>query len=179
MKHIGDMLATGDVAPDLINQGLEISHVQMAPDFRCVNVHWSSSIESVDTEALEKKLKSAAGHLQNKLTSLRVIGIVPPINFVKNVRLLVGREVENRLKNVDFGEGYVPTYSRNVMKKSDTVLHTSLSESIKAQIFENEQDETEVTRSQDEIEFEFPTMRHDTMTLNHHRIMTKVSFYEI
>ncbi|KAL7303075.1 hypothetical protein TKK_0004291 [Trichogramma kaykai] len=171
MSHICELMATGTVAEQLLGRGIEITHVKVAPDFRVVNVFWHAKKNSNVSESTEKLLQTAAGHLQHELTQLRVIGIVPPINFVRNRYIGATAEVEERLAEVDFGEDFVP--NAHLSKNKSPILETSLEPEIKAKL-------TEVDRStidpEDEslYDIQIPEMEHCVMGFNHETIMKKL-----
>lgn len=54
----------------------------MAPDFNKVNVFWAARGTENDA-VVERILKKSAGQLRQELTTLRVMGVVPHINFIK------------------------------------------------------------------------------------------------
>lgn len=54
----------------------------VTPDFKGVNVFWIAKGTEND-ETLEKLLTKNAGALRHELSQLRVMGVVPKINFVK------------------------------------------------------------------------------------------------
>jgi ribosome-binding factor A len=56
----------------------------VAPDFNKVNVFWLARGTEND-EMVEKILKRSAGQLRHELSELRVMGVVPYIEFVKGI----------------------------------------------------------------------------------------------
>lgn len=56
----------------------------MAPDFNKVNVFWLARGTEND-ETVENILKRTAGQLRHELSELRVMGVVPHIEFVKGI----------------------------------------------------------------------------------------------
>jgi ribosome-binding factor A len=56
----------------------------VAPDFNKVNVFWLVKGTESD-EVVEKILKRSAGQLRHELSELRVMGVVPHIEFVKGI----------------------------------------------------------------------------------------------
>lgn len=56
----------------------------MAPDFNKLNVFWLARGTENDTE-IERILKRSSGKLRHELSQLRVIGVVPHIEFVKGI----------------------------------------------------------------------------------------------
>lgn len=167
MKHITDLMATGEVAPSLVGKGIEISHVKVAPDFGVIDVFWFAQNEADASENIEDTLKKSAGQLQHELSGLRIIGMVPPIKFVRNRRYGVIKEVEERLSKVDYGEDYIPTtfIQRNFVPS----LETTLSPQVKAQLAE-----LNVEKENEDDEIEIPEMRQDTLGFDHSKILKKV-----
>jgi len=184
MKHITDLMATGEVAPSLIGRGIEVTHVSIAPDFTAINVYWIAQNNKNANEETEKVLRIAGGHLQHELTQLRVIGKVPPIYFVKNKQYNLLREVEDRLATVDFGEDFEPT--AHIMRTNNTpILRTTVSEKIKKQLekmekesnnkdIDNIENKEEVEEDEDAYEIQVPEMRQNIMGFDHEYVLTKV-----
>jgi ribosome-binding factor A len=82
MKHITDLLSTGEYSSEFSGYGIEINRVQISPDYMALNVFWVARNAQND-EIVEKLLKKNAGFLRHELSSLRVMGVVPIIQFVK------------------------------------------------------------------------------------------------
>lgn len=59
--------------------------MKVTPDFQTVNVFWVCKGDSTDAQT-EELLNKIGGPLRAELSSLRVMGIVPYINFVKGKR---------------------------------------------------------------------------------------------
>lgn len=58
----------------------------MAPDFKCINVFWIAKGNDTD-EVVEKLLEENACALRHELSQLKVIGVVPMIQFLKGLTL--------------------------------------------------------------------------------------------
>ncbi|XP_058788655.1 uncharacterized protein LOC131662766 [Phymastichus coffea] len=171
MKYITDFMATGEVGSKLVNKGIEISHVNVASDFSVVHVYWFSQSGNITDGSVQKLLHESAGHLQHELSQLRVIGIVPPINFIKNKQYSVVKEVEELLAKVDFGEDYTPT--AHIMNAKVPTLETSLSAELKTKIFKV--DGTNCNSNNNEIyKFVIPEMRQDVMGFDHSKVMERI-----
>ncbi|XP_069675681.1 putative ribosome-binding factor A, mitochondrial isoform X2 [Periplaneta americana] len=154
MRHITDMMATGEVASDIVGRGIQISRVQVAPDFNKINVFWlTKGIESDDE--VEAILKQSAGQLRHELTQLHVIGVVPRIEFIKDKQYAKLVEVDRILATADFGEDYVP-----VNAGYSFTLNTKLP--------------SEIEHHSEVPERPLPPMRMDVLGLKHDEIMTKV-----
>lgn len=127
MKHITDLMATGENAEKFANYGIEINRVctytvndiaisykiygnifqvKVTPDFKLVQVFWGSKNIETD-DVISSLLSKNAGAIRSELTQLRVIGVVPKIMFCKDKQLATLVELEKRLEIADFGEDYV------------------------------------------------------------------------
>lgn len=96
VEHITSLLATGEVSPEFLGMGIQISRVKITSDFSAVNVYWFASGTQRD-EAIEELLKKTGGHLRHLLSQLRVIGMVPPIHFFPDKTFSKLQEVEGLL----------------------------------------------------------------------------------
>ncbi|XP_043476075.1 uncharacterized protein LOC122507437 [Leptopilina heterotoma] len=170
MKHITDLMATGEVAPELVGRGIDVSQVNITTDLQYVNVYWHSRFDPSFNEATEKILHSSEGLLQHKLSQLRVISIVPPIRFIKDRRLFFLNEIDRRLSEINFDEDFEPTDT--VSRKCESVIFTELSPEAKSEIAQfnvaNENEEI------DDCSVDLPEMRHDVLGLNCSSIMNKI-----
>jgi ribosome-binding factor A len=115
MKHITDLLSTGEYSSEFSAYGIEINRVQISPDYMALNVFWVARNAQND-EIVEKLLKKNAGFLRHELSSLRVMGVVPIIQFVKDKHFSKIVEVESRLAKADFGEDHIPTEMATKLK---------------------------------------------------------------
>jgi len=120
MEHISSLMATGDVTPELMGLGITISQVKISSDFSKVNVYWVASGTEKDL-TIEPLLLKAGFALRYALTQLRVIGMVPPIEFVKDKTFSKIVEVQTLLEKCDFGEDFVPTSPRNYFSPSKSL----------------------------------------------------------
>lgn len=167
MGHITDMMSTGEIEPEILKRHIEISHIKVTADFKLINVFWEdNSDEESDTEEL---LKKCAVELRHQLSQLRVIGNVPPIQFVKCRGGRMLKEVEHRLKTLNFEDDYVcSTYP-------DTIHHT-----VTASVSSNNDEEQEAGKEnnlEDPFSVSIPVMRQDVFGLDHYRIMSKVHLF--
>lgn len=168
MRNITDLMATGSMAEELLGNGIQISRVKVTPDFNQVNVYWATGGGSVDTD-MEKLLRRAVGYIKHELSQLRVIGVVPHISFVRDIKMSKISEVEELLKTIDFGEDYQPTDQASRLKTSELELHHSLSAEIVEKINELDADNLDGDNN-----FKFPEMRNDVYGLDHSGIMQRV-----
>ncbi|XP_071875436.1 uncharacterized protein [Bombus fervidus] len=160
MKYITDLMSTGEIVPEVLNKNIEISHVKVTADFKLINVFWiDNNTEKTDVEEL---LQKCAFQLRHELSQLRVIGVVPPIQFVKCKGTSILREVEQKLKIMDFGEDHISSPYPDAIQQTITASETHDAN----QNLENvEHDNLSVT---------LPVMRHDVFGLDHFRIMSQI-----
>ncbi|XP_026763310.1 putative ribosome-binding factor A, mitochondrial [Galleria mellonella] len=165
MKQITDIMSTGTVSMDIVGRGIEISKVQITPDLQTVNVYWVCKGDSTDDET-ESTLKKIAGVLRHELSTLRVMGEVPYIVFVKDKQEALITDLDRRLAIADYGEDYQTTELGHLLKTEFT-LDTKLSPEMKAKI---KQLEDESPLSQEPI----PEMTHNVYGLDHAKIMSRL-----
>ncbi|PZC83766.1 hypothetical protein B5X24_HaOG206923 [Helicoverpa armigera] len=165
MKQITDMLSTGTVSMDVVGRGIEISKVNVTPDLNAVNVFWVCKGDASDDET-EKLLNKVAGGLRHELSTLRVMGEIPYIVFVKDKQETHLIDLDRRLALADYGEDYVPT-DMGHMLKSEFVLNTKLSPEVKAKIKKLE-DDLPI------FEEPIPEMTHNVYGLDHSKIMSRL-----
>ncbi|CAG5048877.1 unnamed protein product [Parnassius apollo] len=165
MKYITDIMSTGTVAMNIVGKGIEISKVRVTPDFLTVNVFWVCKGDSTDEET-ESLLNSVAGALRHELSTLRVMGEVPYIVFVKDRQEAQVADLQRRLAKADYGEDYTPTEMGHLLKTEFT-LDTKLSPEMKAKISQLEDD---LPISEDPI----PEMTHNVYGLDHASILSRL-----
>lgn len=174
VEQITGLLATGEVSPGFLGLGIQISKVQIIPDFSSVHVFWYASGTENDT-TIEKLLEETAGHLRHTLTQLRVIGIVPPIRFFRDSTFSKLQEVETLLSRCDFGPHFVPTLASISIraqkvpgeKRNSEGVDEPLSNDETVKLFDDE------TRPLTDI----MEMRHDILGIKHDLIMSSVRKY--
>ncbi|XP_012056395.1 PREDICTED: uncharacterized protein LOC105619489 [Atta cephalotes] len=164
MQHITDMISMGQES-DIIKESIEITHVKITQDFKRINVFYIPSNNNnapVDQEALQKY----AGIIRHELSQLRIIGVVPPIYFVENKLYCREKEIEKRLAMITFEE------DSEILSKQmesdmpdvsgvDQILHK------KSVVNDNSK--------RDEFYIQLPTMKHDVLGLDHHKIMSRIT----
>ncbi|CAD1474380.1 unnamed protein product, partial [Heterotrigona itama] len=160
MEHITDLMSTGEISTEILDRNIEITHVRITVDFKLINIYWTNnSTEKSNTEEL---LNHCAFTLRHKLSQLRVIGMVPPIQFVKCKGINVLREVEEKLKTLEFDKNHVSTPYPNA-------IHHIVSAS---KICDNNED---VQNDEDDnFKVIVPVMKHDVFGLDHFQIMSKI-----
>ena len=160
MEHITDLMSTGEISIEILDRNIEITHVRITADFKFINVYWvDNSTEKSNTEEL---LKQCAFRLRHELSQLRVIGMVPPVQFVKCKGISVLREVEEKLKTLEFDKNHISS------PYPDAIHHTVSA----SKICDNNED---VQNGEDDnFKVIVPVMRHDVFGLDHFQIMSKV-----
>lgn len=115
MKHITDLMSTGETADVLVGRGLQVSHVKVSADFNYVNVFWSTTTTTATaksddstTDELEAVLRLVAGQLRHELSQLRLMGEVPRIQFVRDRHMYSEAHIDALLARADFGPDYEP-----------------------------------------------------------------------
>ncbi|XP_050484968.1 putative ribosome-binding factor A, mitochondrial [Bombus huntii] len=160
MKYITDLMSTGEIVPEILNKNIEISHVKVTADFKFINVYWiDNNTENTDIVEL---LQKCASQLRHELSQLRVIGVVPPIKFVKCKGTSILREVEQKLKIMDFGEDHVSSPYPDAIQQIITASGTS---DVNQNVENVENNNFSIT---------LPVMRHDVFGLDHFRIMSQI-----
>ncbi|XP_048483754.1 putative ribosome-binding factor A, mitochondrial [Plutella xylostella] len=165
MKHITDLMSSGSSSVDIVGRGIEISKVKISPDLQRVNIFWvcKGDTSDEDTEAL---LSRMAGPIRHELSTLRLMGEVPYIVFVKDRLEAQIVDLDRRLARADFGEDYAPTELGHLLK-TDFTLATKLSPEMKAKI---KQLEDEMPIEEEPI----PEMTHNVFGLEHDKIMNRL-----
>ncbi|KAG5681833.1 hypothetical protein PVAND_011241 [Polypedilum vanderplanki] len=169
MKNVTDLMATDLFAEELYGYGLQISNVKVDNDFKKMNIFWIASDMREDGK-IEKILKSIAGPLRHELSVLRLMGEVPQINFVKDRMHMKTAEIDAVLKHADFGDDFVPT-DPTLFLKSEPMLEMKMPEEMKQKLKEFE---SSVDLEEEEIEEDMPPMRHDSLGIDHAKIMNKI-----
>ncbi|XP_012228551.1 putative ribosome-binding factor A, mitochondrial [Linepithema humile] len=167
MEHITDQISMGEVS-DIINRGIEITHVKITADFKCVNVFWTYSDNNASSLVTEEELQRCAKIIRHELSQLRVIGVVPPIQFVQNKQSFIEKEVEEKLaiiaceKDIDESSLY-PDEIQSAVSHVNAINQTL--------------QEEPVSNNDSKIEphLQLPVMRHDVLGLDHHRIMSRIT----
>lgn len=109
MKHITDLLSTGEASEAVLGRGLEVSHVKVAAAFNYVNVFWRAKGSVQTDDEMEAILRRASGNIRHELSQLRLMGEVPRINFVRDRQQATHAEVQDLLDRADYGEDFEPS----------------------------------------------------------------------
>lgn len=164
MKHITDLMSTGEVAPNLLGETLQISRVQVVHGFRNVNIYWFSNNDKEDEAVIEKMLLKTATQLRHKLCQLNVLGNVPKLNFVRDKQYSMLAEIDKKLAIADFGED--DEFSESELESEQKQLPETCSETSELNT---------VDESKDDVNEAFiPQMKNDILGLNHYSIMSKI-----
>lgn len=103
--------------------------VSVTPDYKLIQVFWVAMDKEKD-DIIAELLTRSARDIRHELTQLRVIGVVPKIEFFKDKNALRILELEKRLEVADFGEDYLPPDPAERLK-SKLELNLSLDPKIK------------------------------------------------
>lgn len=164
MRYITDLMVNGDCSSVFLGHKIEISGVEITPDFNCINIYWIGKGTEAD-HVIDDLLNKNTGALRHELAQLKVVGVIPMLKFIKDKKYAQIVEVERLLAKADFGD-YVPA---DVTSKLKTQLE--LTTNIKPQIIE------EITALENESEIEekpLPPMTFDTLGLNRQEIVEKI-----
>ncbi|XP_034949013.1 uncharacterized protein [Chelonus insularis] len=176
MKHITDLMAVGEIATQTLGRGIEISRVNFTNDFKVVRVYWFSSYTDIldETTAILEKISYK---LRHQLTQLKVIGVMPLIQFVLDTQLMKYVELEKRFLEADYGDDYVPKIK--VAPKRQLTLFTQLPKEVQERI--RKMNSTEEISNNNELEdddeiydVDLPPMKHDTLGFDHSVIMSTI-----
>lgn len=164
MERITDLMATGEVEPELLNRGIEVSHVNISPDFKIVNVYWvdHDNPGASNVTSTEQALQKCASQLRHELSQLRVIGCVPPLKFVKSKQSARIKEIERMLRIADYGADYEPS----LYQFAQTQVVTYAMQHVESENSEEPNDMFSVV---------LPVMKNDVFGLDHDRIMSKIT----
>ncbi|XP_066262311.1 putative ribosome-binding factor A, mitochondrial [Euwallacea similis] len=160
MKHVTDIMSTGQYSNQLVGYGIEVNKVKVTPDYKILNVYWVAK-ESKKQDEIDHLLKKNAGHLSHELASVMLMGKVPLIQFVK--------DVQDCLSKADFGEDFEPTNIADNFKSEIDIIMTSLKSDVKAKLQKIDK-LTETDSSPDDL----PTMAQNVLGLDHTDILKRV-----
>lgn len=156
MEHITSLVSMGAV-PDIVQEGIEITDVKITADFKYVNIYWIPSNNDIYSSVSEEVLEKYARIIRHELSQLRVIGFVPPIQFVENKKFLYQKEVERRLQMIKLDED---------SEQVELVSSSASTEDREAIVDDNSVID----------EFQLPVMRNDVLGLDYSRIMGRVIY---
>ncbi|GIX86031.1 uncharacterized protein CEXT_327571, partial [Caerostris extrusa] len=124
IRNISDVLSTGDVAPEVLGHGIEITCVKVSPCCKILNVYWQIPVGKFsDHENIATVLNMNAHKIRAELISRNVMGRVPQIFFVRDTTNSYLAAFEKALEEVekeiidDKNPGVVPDDSFYSKKK--------------------------------------------------------------
>ncbi|XP_018567592.1 uncharacterized protein LOC108908142 [Anoplophora glabripennis] len=167
MRHITDQLATGKCAEKILGYGVEINRVKVTPDYKLLKVYWLAK-GSQNDEVIDEILQRNSGLLRHELSQLRLMGVVPLIQFVKDKLYARIVELDSKLSIADFGEDHTPLNPAEKLKTEFEIL-SPLDDNIKKQLKELDETETE-----DFEELPLPPMPQNVLGLNHAIILSRI-----
>lgn len=185
MKHITDLMATGEISETILGKGLQVSRVKISQDFAYVNVFWLTSGEPGKDALLEHELQRCAGLLRHELSQLGLMGVVPRIKFVKDKLFTNMHQVEALLKDMDLtAEEENGDDDLEAKKEEIDFLTKHAAETLKQEFYGKQSTEkvsmdtkesSELSKTQAAaLDFNLPEMRHDVLGLDHKGIMLKI-----
>lgn len=102
ITNITDVLSTGDVMPELMGYGIEITGVKVSSDYQIVNIFWQTPPSAFEaSKNIETLLSMNAPKIRAELISRNVLGRVPLIYFVRDRTNAKVAAFEEALKQVD------------------------------------------------------------------------------
>ncbi|KAK5648959.1 hypothetical protein RI129_003851 [Pyrocoelia pectoralis] len=164
MRYITDLMSTGECSSAFVGHGIEINHVQITADFSCVRIYWSANSEN---EAIEDILNKNVGLLRHELAQLKVVGVIPRLQFVKDKQSARLALVDKLLAKADYGDDYVPV-DLTAKVKTELQLNTTLDPYIKLKI-----EKLEDTVANGEYD-DLPPMPNNVFGLNHAKIREQI-----
>ncbi|XP_011176746.2 uncharacterized protein LOC105208544 [Zeugodacus cucurbitae] len=175
MKHITDLLATGEASESILGRGLQVTRVKISPDFAYINVYWLGSGVPLADALLETELQRCSGRLRHELSQLMLMSEVPRIKFAREKKLSNIAQVEELLRTMDFGaDTEEPTDASAQTAGEQVPLKHNLVANLMQREFYGKNDIEETSLNEHDNEEQFPEMRHDVLGLDHRHIMSKI-----
>ncbi|XP_053951478.1 uncharacterized protein LOC128858920 [Anastrepha ludens] len=176
MKHITDLLATGEASEAVLGRGLQVTRVKISPDFACINVYWLGSGVPLNDALLETELQRCAGILRHELSQLMLMSEVPRVQFAREKKLANIAQVEQLLRTIDLSSPEEVGAGDEVVAR-EGVEHTNYN--LLANMMQREFYGKHVLDLNENVDGEaeeehFPEMRHDVLGLDHRHIMSKL-----
>ncbi|KAG8187804.1 hypothetical protein JTE90_025842 [Oedothorax gibbosus] len=104
IQNISDVLSTGDVAPEILECGIEITGVKVSPCCKLLNVYWQVPVNADSSDIdIGLVLNQNASKLRAELISRNVMGRVPHIFFVRDMTNAHIAAFEKAMKDIDLG----------------------------------------------------------------------------
>ncbi|KAJ9590351.1 hypothetical protein L9F63_027810, partial [Diploptera punctata] len=158
-----EIMASGELSNIIVGRGIQISRVKVSSDFSGISVYWLA-MESENDAEIEEILEKYSWQLRHELTQLRVIGVVPPLHFIKDKEYSKVAEVNRLLAAADFGEDFVP----------DSIGYHLKSEFMQTPHLPSQVVEIDQVNNEGISEPPLPPMRNDVLGLKHADIMAKI-----
>ncbi|XP_005185588.2 uncharacterized protein LOC101896767 [Musca domestica] len=179
MKHITDLLATGEISEKILGKGLQVSRVKISQDFAYVNVFWVTTGDVAKDALLEQELLHCTGLLRHELSQLGLMGVVPRIKFVKDKIMSNIVQVESLLKNMDFGpedenKEELEDYVKNATDVVKNEFYGNKVTTANAETTIQQHSGEDITAIPPVLGAKLPEMRHDVLGLDHKGIMLKI-----
>lgn len=166
MRYITDLIVNSEHWEKYNSLGIEITKVEVSQDYKQLNIFWISK-KSENEKDILGFLENNMYTLRHELSQLKVIGIVPPVSFVKDKNHTQIMELDKRLAEADYGVDYEPLSVSRL--KHQLELYCPLEENIKNQLEIIEDDNKE-----EELDVEYPEMPQNVLGLDHANIMKKL-----
>uniref|UniRef100_A0A8D8UGS2 Ribosome-binding factor A, mitochondrial n=1 Tax=Cacopsylla melanoneura TaxID=428564 RepID=A0A8D8UGS2_9HEMI len=158
MSHITDILSSGNLSENLgiVGKGVEISKVQVSPDFNILYIFWTANEREPDNE-IQEFLDSCVPPIRKGLSDLRIVRNVPKICFLKHTVRSKLADINKLFSKADYGEDFMPMYpsllNADHMKLSNPIVLEKL--------------------TLEDLN-EMPVMRNDTLRIDHTNIMKSI-----
>ncbi|KAK9874055.1 hypothetical protein WA026_002411 [Henosepilachna vigintioctopunctata] len=141
MRYITDLIINGNHWEEYAQNGIEINRIEVSPDYMKVNIFWISKEKNKD-EAIQSFLSDNAYTLRHELSQLRVMGVVPPLSFIKDKHQSELLDLDHRISIADYGIDYEPSAVSRM--KHQLELYSSIDDKFKSKLENVENDEEEV-----------------------------------
>lgn len=102
-EHIVDLVNSNYVSEELDQMQVPILSVRMAGDMSVARVYWQASGNAENDEKVQAVLDKYAGKVRSSLISLRVLGNVPRLCFLKDKAAANIAEIDHLLATADLG----------------------------------------------------------------------------
>ncbi|GAB6033779.1 hypothetical protein CHUAL_013941 [Chamberlinius hualienensis] len=130
LRHISDVLSSGETDLAILGKGIEITRVEVSDDVTSADIFWYCSATE-NSDEIQKLLSDGAGTLRQILSSLYFMGHVPFLKFVKDPLQENVMDVERILATADMGPEFERPLTYQVM---DQINPVSVSDVVKHKI---------------------------------------------
>ncbi|XP_065101703.2 putative ribosome-binding factor A, mitochondrial [Paramisgurnus dabryanus] len=104
-KAVTDLLTSYEVNSEIPAYNVQISKVSLPPDFSSCRIYWKTSLSAEQDRQIQQALDKCAPRIRYLLISHQILGIVPPVVFIRDKQYAAMMEIENLLKIADYGSG--------------------------------------------------------------------------